>query len=342
MPAKGRKDQAMNAPWAVGRQLRFPRLRTSNAILGDRAALDAAFERDGYWYFENILDHAAVAALRQVYVDELVALGVIDADDPSYAYNGASLDHLPKNPVSGVLEGMFRRAPWREFVGAPAIHDQISALLGDEPAWMPILGYRVSKPDADPTAERLEFVHQDGFFNPGIPFLNCWIPLVDMDEAVGGIAVAEGYHRFPNLHEQGAPPQYLMPHDAIPHEAWRRADFKPGDLLVLHLDTPHSGITNISGDRFRMSLDLRMLPASGPVPMIGEIEQISADSITLVNDQGERRVLAIGDHTYCRGKEFVSGARIDAATLLHHYVPGDSVIVSYADGKATVVRPAAY
>jgi hypothetical protein len=332
----------MNAPWAVGMHLDFPKLRASNAILGDRTALNAAFERDGYWYFENILDADAVAALRQVYVDELVGLGVIDADDPTYAYNGAPLDQLPNNPVSGVLEGMFRRAPWREFVSVPAIHDQIRAILGDDPAWMPILGYRVAKPKADPLAERLEFVHQDGFFNPGIPFLNCWIPLVEIDEAVGGIAVAEGYHRFPKLHEKGEPPKYLMPRAAIPRSAWRRADFKPGDLLVLHLDTPHSGITNVSADRFRMSLDLRMLPASGPVPIIGEIENISAEAITLVNDQGERRILAIGDYTYCRGKEFVSGARIEAATLLNHYGPGDSVIVSHTDGKATVVRPAAY
>jgi hypothetical protein len=56
---------------------------------------------------------------------------------------------------------------------------------------VPILGYRVAKPCADPHAERLEYVHRDGFFNPGIPFLNCWIPLVEMDADVGRLAVAE-------------------------------------------------------------------------------------------------------------------------------------------------------
>lgn len=332
----------MNAPWKTGKNLALPKLRVSNAIIDDADALRGAIERDGYWFFENVLDHEAVERLRQAYVDELTEIGIVDAGDEDFRYNGRPLDQLPKNPVTGTIKGMFERAPWKEFVREPAVEALFRKILKADPAWMPILGYRVAKPLSDPASERFEFVHQDGFFNPGIPFLNCWIPLVEMDEEIGGLAVAEGYHRHPDLHSRGEPPQYHIPVGAIPASAWRRADYKPGDLLILHLDVPHSGITNVSNDRFRMSLDLRMLPADGPLPVIGKIAAASPDRISVADEAGRLYQLSIDDATYCRGQSSTNGERIAASEIPKNYPAGTSVIVAHRDGKATVVRPAAY
>lgn len=332
----------MTTTWISGRELDLPPLAISNDLLRDPAALEEAFDRDGYLFFSDVLDHKAVSALRAVYIEELAKLGVVDPTDPSVRYNGRSLDELPKTPVSGVLEGIFKRAPWKQFVASPEVHALVRSILGDEPYWVPILGYRVAKPCADPLTERLEYVHQDGFFNPGIPFKNCWIPLVEMDTEIGGIAVAEGLHLGPTIHDVSKPPSFPAMPAAVPISAWRRSDYKPGDLLVLHLDTPHSGLTNVSRDRFRMSLDIRVLPRSGDIPVIGDIIEIAPDHVSVRDTAGKSHRLTIDDNTYCRGKRFVSGTRISSAEAAAEYGAGDQVIVAFAGDRATVIRPASY
>ena len=52
-------------------------LKTHNHLIGDLAALDAAWEQDGYWFFRDVLDKGAVARLRQNWIDELETQGVI-------------------------------------------------------------------------------------------------------------------------------------------------------------------------------------------------------------------------------------------------------------------------
>src|SRR5579871_5223014 len=78
----------------------MPLMKTHNHLLGDRAALDEAWETDGYWLFRGILDKDAVGRLRKRYVDELERLGVIDPQDEASTahevlYNGASLADFP-------------------------------------------------------------------------------------------------------------------------------------------------------------------------------------------------------------------------------------------------------
>ena len=40
--------------------------KVHNHLLGDHAALDEAMDRDGYWFFRDVLDRDAVARLRGV------------------------------------------------------------------------------------------------------------------------------------------------------------------------------------------------------------------------------------------------------------------------------------
>ena len=67
--------------------------KVHNHLIGDHAALAEVIDRDGYWFFRDVLDKDAVARLRMVYTDELEKLGVIDpvGDAPterSVHYNG--------------------------------------------------------------------------------------------------------------------------------------------------------------------------------------------------------------------------------------------------------------
>jgi hypothetical protein len=329
-------EESELAAWATGKDLDIPGLRESNELIGDRAALDRAWDRDGYLFFRGVLDERAISRLRAAYLEEMTKLGIVEPGETNAVYNGASLEPLP--PFPGGIKGLFDRAPWREFVADPKVHDFIAQLLGDEPYWVPIVGYRVQAPREDQSKDRFAYVHQDGFFNPGVAFRNCWIPLVEMDLDVGGLAVAEGCHKM-HFHDVEDPPRFPVPVGAIPREAWRRANYRPGDLLVLHLDAPHTGITNLSNDRFRLSLDIRMLPGSSDVPAIGTVLAISAERVAIRSLEGTVQEFHIDDRTYCRalGPERLTPEQIPTVIK-----PGQEVIVASRDGFASVVRPASY
>lgn len=322
--------------WVEGTKLGIAPLRESNDILGDRSALDAAWERDGYLFFRDVLDKNAVRQLRKVYLEEMEKFHVVNPGDETGRYNGGDLEPLPKFPRG--IQALFDRAAWREFAGNPEINRFVTAMLGDKPYWVPVVGYRVSPPGDAADADRFVYVHQDGFFNKGIPFRNCWVPLVDMDETVGGIAVAEGCHRA-DYHSSAPPPAYLLkPHD-VQMDAWRRSDYHPGDLLIMHLDLPHTGISNLSTDQFRLSLDIRVLPSSGPLPTIGKIASIDSSQVTVEEHSGDRRRFSIDEDTFCR---VLGPDRVPTEQIPNYLKPGDEVIVATEGDRALVVRPASY
>ena len=70
-------------------------LSVSNHLLGDHRALAEAWERDGYWFFRDVLDPKVIGEIRQVYVDYLVEMGLVDPEAPEVCYNGADYSHLP-------------------------------------------------------------------------------------------------------------------------------------------------------------------------------------------------------------------------------------------------------
>lgn len=322
--------------WILGEDLEIGRLRESNDLIGNREALDEAWNRDGYLFFRNVLDQEAVARLRQAYVDELEALDIVEPSNATIRYNGNSMDDLPRFPRG--IQALFDKAPWRKFVAEPKIDAFIQQLLGDKPYWVPVVGYRVAPPEDSLENDRFTYVHQDGFFNPGIPFVNCWIPLTDVDDKVGGIAVAEGCHKA-NFHDWDNPPRFTVPVGAIPRDAWRRADYHPGDLLMLHLDVPHSGISNVSGDRFRLSLDIRMLPASGEVPAIGRVVEIDSSRVVIKDFEDHLLTFDIDEKTYCRA---LGPDRLTPDQIPVHIKPGNEIIVAGEGRHASVVRPASY
>jgi hypothetical protein len=322
--------------WLLGRELPLAELGESNDIIGNRAALDTAWERDGYWFFRDVLNRQAVTRMRDVYIEEIKKLGAIDRSETVARYNGSDHSKIPVFPAG--IQGLFDRAPWKEFVADPSVHDFISKLLGDEPYWVPIVGYRAQPPLEEDTKDRFSYVHQDGFFNAGIAFRNCWIPLVEMNIDVGGLAVAEGCHKA-NFHDTTKPPRFDVPVGSIPLTAWRRSNYRPGDVVIMHLDTPHTGITNLSHRDFRLSLDIRMLPSSSEIPAIGSVKSISADKIVIESTQHETLEYIIDEETYCR----VQGPnRLVPSQIPIMIKPGQEVIVANRAGRALVVRPASY
>jgi len=312
----------------------------SNHLLGDPAALEAAWERDGYWFFRDVLDKDAVARLRHVYLDTMAGLGVVDEGRTDAAiWNGASLTDYPINN-HGALERdpLLALNPRDTFVNEPKIRAFFEQLFGDEVFWVPNTEYHALAPHAGGEGSVFNYVHADGPNNPGLPLRIFWIPLVTIDEDLGGLAVAEGLHR-PRMGDFPRPREGID-QNAVPPEAWRRTVYQPGDLLAFSMETPHSGLRNRSGDRFRLSMDIRGMRRSDNVPVVGTVAAVDASALAVDAEDGSHHVFRLDETTYCRiARGRLSGMPLDLGEISLLLKVGDPVYVASNRGTATFIRP---
>lgn len=318
----------------------MPEFHVSNHLLGDRAALDAAWERDGYWFFRDVLDKGAIARLRAEYIDVLEGLGVIETGHTSEAiYNGKPLDGYPIYMGGDPDEDpLMQRYPRALLVDDPAVKALFAEIFGDEVFWVPNTEFHAVPPRPDHQGSRFNYVHSDGPNNKGLPLRICWIPLAPIDEETGGLALTEGLHR-PRLNDFPRPAQGIKPED-VPTDAWRRAAYEPGDLLVFSLDSPHSGLANRSDKYFRLSMDIRGMRKSDNVPVIGDVTAVDGCAIAVRDDAGTEHVFRINEDTFCR----IYRGRLSGVPLELHEIPelvkvGAPVYVAAQNGTATFIRP---
>jgi hypothetical protein len=321
--------------------VRMTELNTANHLLGNRAALDAAWERDGYWFFRDVLDRRAIGRLRATYLKVLADVGAIDDSAGTEAiHNGSSLADFPIARHDRVNEDPLQRLnPMKEFVAEPSVHALFRNLIDDEPVWLPVTEYHATPPRQDRNRNRFNFLHRDATPNPCIPFRICWIPLVDIDEELGGLALTQGLHRPRTTDQPPSPIPNAMPipQEAIPAQAWRRSHYQPGDLLVFDKDSPHSGLANYSDRRFRLSMDIRLMAASDELPAVGKVADIDASSITVRTDSGSSQRYGFDGSTYCRTNDSRNVGEHDE--ISRWFPVGSDVIVSSEKGMARLIRP---
>jgi hypothetical protein len=306
-------------------------LKRSNDLVGDPQALFQRIAEDGYVYLQGVLDPDAVARLRGKYLDFLKGLGVIDAGATEPIWNGADLSDYPLK-----AEPLHAAKVWRDFVREPAIDAFFTRLVGGKPFWIPIVEYRVTAPSAEAWPDPFVQRHQDGFYNQGITFVTCWVPLMEVRADHGGLAIAEGMNTAGLLHDVNNPPQFQIPDGAIPDGAWRRSDYQPGDIVIFNPDIPHSGLPNHS-DRFRLSMDIRIAPPrTVELPVLGEIVEVLPDALVVRNHDGAEVRVRVDADTYCRWQ---IGKRLSHEEMLAKLAPGMEILASVRDGHAVMMRP---
>jgi hypothetical protein len=312
--------------------------KTHNHLLGDHAALAEAMDRDGYWFFRDVLDKDAVTRLRKVYTDELEKLGVIDpvgdaSTEHSVHYNGRG--DLAAMPIH--MEPLAERKAWEGFKAEKSIHDFLVKLLGEEPFWKPVVEYRATAPAQGESPKYVTGFHQDGPPTPGVDFITMWVPVADVDWDVGGIIFAEGLTDPVNrmrIDETGTN-KGIIP-DTLPADVWCHTTYRPGDVLFMNRWTPHSGLTNTS-DRFRLSFDQRVMRPGSHRPLVGEVISIAPSRIEVKDDVMGNKAVRIDTTTYART---TLHQRIWGQAIVDEFQPGTRVIVGYGnDDVATVVRP---
>jgi ectoine hydroxylase-related dioxygenase (phytanoyl-CoA dioxygenase family) len=314
--------------------------RVANDLIGNRQALDAAWERDGYWFFRNVLDHAAIARLHAAYLGVLKAIGAIDGDAVYAIHNGSSLSEFPIARHDRLdQDPLCQLNPMTDFIADPAIHALFKQLIDDEPVWLPVTEYHASPPQQDRDRSRFNFIHRDSTTNPCIPFRICWIPLTTIDEEMGGLAMTEGLHR---PRPGDSPPSPIpdsmpIPESAIPGDAWRRTTYRPGDLLMFDKDSPHSGLANYSQKQFRLSMDVRLMAAADKLPVVGSVAAVDTRSIAVRDASGKITALNFDTRTYCR--DFGNIAPATLQEIPQRFGIGARVIVSSENGMARLIRP---
>ena len=321
----------MNAP-ASPLMPEMAELYCSNDLLGDQAALAAAWDRNGYWFFRDVLDKAVIASIRKVYIEYLVEMGVTNPDDPEYRYNGADYSGLPINSNITRLNEAKAHLLLHQ---APSINAFFTRLFGCDPFWVPFTVHRTNPPVQDKSKPRFDFIHEDGIYNDGLPFLICWVPIDDIDEQVGGLALIEGVHKGSCLHKKDGMNVFPIRLEDVPANTWRRTHYRPGDVLLMSLRTPHSGIANVSHDRFRLSMDTRIMPSNGKVPIAGSLVSVSDAGVAVRDALGVHELL-FDNSSFVRGHR---GDQMKLSDVPGRYHPGDDVIIAFDGPRVVTMRP---
>ncbi|MBV9993786.1 MAG: phytanoyl-CoA dioxygenase family protein [Caulobacteraceae bacterium] len=301
------------------------RLRDSSGIVDDRERLDERYEEDGYLYFRNLLPKEAVEAARREMMAPLLADGLIDAD---CVWIGGERE-------TGITEtGPTYRGVWPRLFDGSGVKDALAKLLGEAPATVPMVQYRAYPPN-----KRAGGVHQDGFASPGVTgYKPLWIPLIEMDEAMGGLVLATGFTKRDYIHNIAKKPMSPVPAGIIPDSAWLRADYEPTDLVMIHPKTPHTGLPNRSR-RVRLSIDTRVQSAANPAAIWGELVDGSPDAVTLKLADGGLRTLRLSDQSFIRSGPD-RGPRLSRTEYLEVTPLGELLMAAFEGDHALMLRRA--
>jgi len=305
-------------------------LTDSTALIGNPAALKQRYDEDGVLFLRGLIDRELLGWAQEKYREALAAEELIDPAVNAPVWTGRKTDTWRPCDAIGT-------EVWHEVVKQPGLNNVLRAIFEADPVWIPIAAHRSAlptgplKPDQDIFAGR----HQDSFYNEGMLFTICWMPIRDVKVGNGSFAVAPGTHKRGVLHDTSVEGN-AIPRNAIPDDAWRAADYKVGDVLIFNYGTAHAALPNPS-DEIRMSLDVRAIPAWAPQPIIGEVDGVEGREVTIRTGEGDVRTVRLTDDTLIR--DMNPWPRIPIAEVEKIAYPGAHVMaMARTDGTTTVLR----
>ncbi len=310
--------------------IRVTPLTDSTPLIGDGAALRERWEKDGVLFVRGVMDPRLIAWAHEKYREALIAEELIDPDSEEPIWTG-------KQPKTRRPCDALGTSVWHEIVKQPLLNAILRDIFRGEPVWIPIAAHRSALPTGPIARDEDIFAgrHQDGFFNEGMQFAICWMPIRDVAMDSGSFAVAPGTHRQGVLHVEDRD-GYPIPAGVIPDEAWRSADFKVGDVLIFDYLTAHATLPNPS-NQIRMSLDVRAIPDWAPQPVIGTVDRVDGLAVTIDTDEGDKVRVQVNDATFIR--DMNPRPRVPTSELTRIAYPGARVMaMAHQDGRATVLR----
>lgn len=307
-------------------------LTDSTPLIGDGDALRARWEEDGVLFFHNVIDPKLMAWAEEHYRKALADEGLIDLANEAPVWTGKKSDTWrPCDSIGTTV--------WHEVIKQPILNGILREIFQAEAAWLPIVAHRSGFPDGPLEEGQNIFAsqHQDAFFNEGMNSTICWMPVRDIpDMDHGTFALAPGTHKMGILHDRNHP-RYSVPGDAIPKDMWRSAAYRVGDVVIFRDDTAHTALPNLSNE-FRLSMDLRLGSSLAPQPVIGTVDGVNGNDVTIRSDDtGELVTVHVSDDTFIR--EMNPFPRVPTNELQRVAYPGARVLaMAGTDQKAKVLR----
>ena len=232
-------------------------LRDSRPLLGDWRALRAQIAAYGYVFMPGLLDAATVRRVGQTGMDYLQQSGWTEpGPDPVAA--------RPRQPVRAVkMRDAFGDPGYRRILLEPGFNmipftspmtELMEQILGPAGFCYPLKLPRIVYPAAVVPRHPGNMVHQD--YRSVQDMFTCWVPLGDVPQSLGGLAVAPGSQTTSRVRHR--PLEFLEP-------GWLTADYRAGDVLVFHCLTTHAALPN-QENRMRFSVEYRWQLADQPAP----------------------------------------------------------------------------
>lgn len=305
-------------------------LTDSTSLIGKPEALRRRYHEDGVLFLRGVIDPELLAWAQQKYRAALADEGLIDLANEAPVWTGkATKTWRPCDALGTTV--------WHEVVKQPLLNQIMHDVFDDRPVWIPIAAHRSGFPTG-PLKEGQDIFagrHQDGFYNEGMLFTICWMPIRDVRMDRGSFAVAPGTHKRGSLHDTSLQGN-AIPRDAIADDAWRSADFRVGDVLIFNYLTAHTALPNPS-DEIRLSLDVRAIPASAPQPVIGSVDRVDGTDVTIRTEDDELVTVHLSEETLIR--DMNPWPRIPLAEVEKIAYPGAHVMaMARTDRTVTVLR----
>lgn len=261
----------------------------ANDLIATPERLKSLLADEGYLFFRGALDVVQVLDVKRDLVRLLQKQGLVTPGSSEPIWTGAGMDRIDD-------VALYSLSSYQELSEGSA--KMLAEKVFGEAAFMfknPNIRYTLPEHSMYVTP-----AHQDLFFIRGTTsFCTLWIPLTDIDESMGGLALAAGSHKrgLRDHFEQPGVYSYVFkgrPQKGVSleeiDEPWLSSDYHPGDVLLFHNLTLHRGLPNRS-DRIRLSIDTRAQPASAPRTFqlektILELRQYRADVQRIATEAG--------------------------------------------------------
>ena len=247
------------------------RLRESNDILHDPAALRARLADEGYLFVRGLHDRGEVLQVRREVLERLASRGALDPAAP--LMDAVAHPRGRETPSSSVRwNEELKTASLRRVVYGPRVMGFFGRLLGGEAMSYNFQWLRAAGPGA------ASGIHADVvYMGRGTHDLyTCWTPLGDVTPDMGPLVLCLGSHAWQAVRESYG--RCDVDRDLIegifsrdPAELvdrfggrWATADFRAGDVVIQSIYMLHASLTNVS-NRYRISCDNRYQRKGEPV-----------------------------------------------------------------------------
>ncbi len=267
---------------------KFVPFKEVNPYIASAQTLSSKFADNGYLFFRDLLDKERVETVRDNIVDVLKAHGFVKkgtSSDP--IWSGKWPESNEFSPDGVVTKAVVDLGVLEALSVAPELIEVLQRVLGGEVfCWADNKGrlrLMLSGEKSMQVADGPKFSfttppHQDYYFFRPVEFCTVWIPLMDIDASIGGLAIERDSHKE-GLHEVWWKGKDYLGVAENPEQArvwreeggvvvagrtkskdtdrvWLRSDYQLGDVLIFHPLMMHTGVANAS-DKVRISSDFR-------------------------------------------------------------------------------------